>query len=105
MQVNIQKILIGIVLFVALSSCVSMAQAAAEQKVMLMFGGTYCDVYLGDVESALEKVADVKTVDLKSMKGHAIVMVENDKATPDQLVKAVNGVKGDGWHCSAQVMK
>jgi copper chaperone CopZ len=100
-----QRILIEIVLLVALFSCVSMAQAAAEQKVMLMLGGTYCDVYLVDVESALKKVAGVTAVDLKSMKGHAIVMVENDKATANQLVKAVNGVKGDGWHCSAQVMK
>lgn len=100
-----QRIRIGIVLLVALSGCVSLAQAAAEQKVMLMLTGTYCDVYLGEVESALKNVAGVKAVDLKSLKGHAIVMVEHDKATPNQLVKAVNGVKGDGWHCSAQVMK
>jgi copper chaperone CopZ len=78
---------------------------AADQKVMLMLGGTYCDVYLGEVESALKHVAGVKAVDLKSMKGHAIVMVDGDKATAAQLAKAVNGVKGDGWHCTAQVMK
>lgn len=94
-----------IVFLTVLSGGLSMAQGATDQKVMLMLGGTYCDVYLGDVESALKKVAGVKAVDLKSMKGHAIVTVEGDKATSNQLVQAVNGVKGDGWHCSAQVMK
>jgi periplasmic mercuric ion binding protein len=77
----------------------------AEQKVMLMLGGTYCDLYLGEVESALKKLTGVKAVDSKSMKGHTIVMVEGGKTTANQLAQAVNGVKGDGWHCSAEVMK
>jgi copper chaperone CopZ len=72
---------------------------------MLMLGGQYCDLYLGNVESALRKIAGVKAVDLKSMKGHAVVTLEGDKATTKQLAEAVNGVKGEGWHCSAQVMK
>lgn len=81
------------------------AAYGADQKVMLMLGGTYCDLYLGEVESALKKLAGVKVVDLKSMKGHAIVMVEAGKTTTTQLAQAVSGVKGDGWHCSAEVMK
>lgn len=81
------------------------AAYGADQKVMLMLGGTYCELYLGDVESALKKLAGVKAVDFKSMKGHAIVTVEGDKTTSNQLAQAVNGVKGDGWHCSAEVMK
>ncbi len=94
--------LIGVV---ALSVCFHVAQGATEQKVMLMLGGQYCDLYLGDVESRLKKIAGVKAVDLKSMKGHVIVSLESDKSTPKQLAEAVNGVKGEGWHCSAQVMK
>jgi hypothetical protein len=39
------------------------------------------------------------------MPGHAVVEVEPGKAKPDQLVTAVNGVKGSGWQCSAQLMK
>jgi len=78
---------------------------AAEQKVTLMLGGKFCDAYLGDVREALMKVSGVKDVDFKSMKGHAVVKVEGDKAMPDQLAQAVNGVKGDGWHCTAQAMK
>jgi copper chaperone CopZ len=78
---------------------------SAEQKVTLMLGGKFCEAYLGDVRDALTKVPGVKEVDFKSMKGHAVVTVESGKTTPDQLAKTVNGVKGDGWHCTAQAMK
>ncbi|NJN70670.1 MAG: cation transporter [Nitrospira sp.] len=100
-----RKIGIGLMLLGTLCGYLGSVQAAIEQKVMLMLGGQYCDLYLGDVESALKQLPGVKAVDIKSMKGHAIVTVEGDKTTSSQLVKAVNGVKGDGWHCSAQVMK
>jgi hypothetical protein len=29
---------------------------AAEQKVVLMIGGKFCDAYLGDVDAALKKI-------------------------------------------------
>lgn len=83
----------------------SWVQAVADRTVMLMIGGHYCDLYLNEVDSALKKIAGVKAVDLKSMKGHAVVTLEGGKSTAKQLVEAVNGVKGDGWHCSAQIMK
>ncbi len=95
----------SLVLFSALMVGGLGAAYGADQKVMLMLGGTYCDLYLGEVESALKKLAGVKAVDFKSMKGHALVMVEGGKTTTNQLAQAVNGVKGDGWHCSAEVMK
>lgn len=78
---------------------------AAEQKVVLMIGGKFCEAYLGDVETALKKNQGVKTVDLKSMKGHAVVTIDGGKVKAYQLSAAVTGVKGDGWHCTAQVMK
>jgi len=78
---------------------------AAEQKVMLMLGGKFCEAYLGDVESALKKLQGVKAVDFKSMKGHALVTIDGEKVKADHLAAAVNGVKGDGWHCTGQVMK
>lgn len=99
------RLRIGFVSMAIVVGCVGWAQAATERTVMLMLGGQYCDLYLGDVESALKKIAGVKAVDLKSMKGHAVVTLEGDKATTKQLAEAVNGVKGEGWHCSAQVMK
>ena len=78
---------------------------AGEQKVMLMLGGKFCEAYLGDVEASLAKLPGVKAVDLKSMKGHAVVTLDGEKVKADQLVAAVNAVKGDGWHCTGQVMK
>ena len=78
---------------------------AGEEKVMLMVGGKYCDAYVGHVQYALTKVAGVKTVDLKSMKGHAVVTIEPGKVKPEQLVAAVKGVKGDSWYCTGDVMK
>ena len=78
---------------------------AGEEKVMLMLGGKFCDAYLDNVRDALTKVAGVKAVDSKSMKGHAVVTVESGKVKPEQLATAVNRVKGDGWYCTGEVMK
>jgi copper chaperone CopZ len=78
---------------------------AGEQNIALMLGGKFCEAYLGDVETALAKTSGVKAVDLKSMKGHAVVTIDGEKIKADQLAAIVNGVKGDGWHCTGQVMK
>jgi copper chaperone CopZ len=78
---------------------------AAEQKVVLMIGGKFCEAHLGDVETALKRNQGVKAVDFKSMKGHAVVTIDGEKVMAQQLAEAVNGVKGDGWHCTGQVMK
>jgi hypothetical protein len=96
------KILIVVIGLVGMSPATTLA---AEQKVTLMLGGKFCDAYLGDVSDALSKIAGVKNVDLKSMKGHAVVTIDGDKTKPQDLAKAVNSVKGDGWHCTGEVMK
>jgi copper chaperone CopZ len=78
---------------------------AGEQKIILMLGGKFCEAYLGDVDGALVKLSGVKAVDFKSMKGHAVVTIDGGKVKADQLAAAVNGIKGDGWHCTGQAMK
>ena len=78
---------------------------AADQQVILALGGKFCEFYGGDVQTALMKVTGVKAVDLNSKKGHAVVTVDNTKAKPTQLTDAVNAVKGDGWHCKAEIAK
>ena len=78
---------------------------AADQKVTLMLGGKHCDSYLNDVETALKTVPGVKSVDLKSMPGHAVIETDGGKAKPQDLETAVNGVKGSGWNCTGKVMK
>lgn len=82
----------------------SLSVEAAEQKVTLMLGGTSCDLYADAVKGALKKVGGVKGVDMKSLKGHAIVTGDGS-VKPEQLTAAVNGLKGDGWQCQAEVMK
>jgi hypothetical protein len=53
-------------------------------------------------------VKGVIGVDLKSMKGHAIVTHEK-AVTPEALVAAVKAVKGTKmgveWYCTAEMMK
>lgn len=78
---------------------------AGKQKILLMLGGKFCETYLGDVDAALAKLSGVKSVDLKSMKGHAVVTIDGEKVKVDQLAAAVNGVKADGWNCTRQAMK
>ena len=78
---------------------------AADQQVMLALGGNFCEFYGGDVQTALMKVTGVKAVDLNSKKGHAVVTVDSTKVKPTHLTDAVNAVKGDGWHCKAEVVK
>ena len=73
-----------------------------EQKILVMLGGKVCEAYLGDVEVTL---SGVRAVDLKSMKGHAVVTIDGEKVKADQLAAAVNEVKGDGWYCTGQAMK
>jgi copper chaperone CopZ len=93
-------LLLGILLGLWLPGTVG----AAEEKVTLMLGGKFCDLYRGEVEAALKKIPGVLGIDFKSMKGHAIVTTDAGKVKPDQLKSAVNAVKGDGWHCTADIM-
>ncbi len=84
---------------------VALPVVAADQQVTLALGGRLCEFYGGEVQAALMKVNGVKGVDLGSRRGHAIVTMDTDKAKPAQLTAAVNAVKGDGWHCKAEVAK
>ena len=78
---------------------------AGEEKVTLMLGCKFCDGDVGGVEHALRRVAGVKAVVFKSMKGHAVVTVESGTVKLEQLAAAVNGVKGESWYCTGEVMK
>ena len=96
---------LSVVAVIVLAGASMSPALAAEQKVTLMLGGKFCDAYLGEVSDALNKVDGVKNVDLKSMKGHAVVTIDGEKTKSALLAKVVNGVKGDGWHCTGEVMK
>ena len=100
------RVILNMGLGLLLAASVAMPNAfAADQKVTLMLGGKHCDSYLNDVETALKTVPGVKSVDLKSMPGHAVIETDGGKAKPQDLETAVNGVKGSGWNCTGKVMK
>lgn len=102
---KIKRWIVGLAGLFVFGSADLPALSGDQHKVTLMLGGKFCDLYKGEVESALKKIAGVMAVDLKSMKGHAIVTTDPGKVKPDQLAAAVNTLKGDGWHCKAEVMK
>ena len=76
----------------------------ADQKVTLALGGKMCDLYRPSVEAALKKVSGVTALDFKSVKG-SVVVTADASVKPGTLADAVNGVKGEGWHCTAEVKK
>ncbi|MGB4781857.1 hypothetical protein [Candidatus Methylomirabilis sp.] len=78
---------------------------AADRQVVRMLGGESCAKHMRAVGTALKKVEWVKSVDLGSMPGHAIVRAEAGSVKPEQLTAAVGGVKGTNWYCTAEVMK
>jgi hypothetical protein len=81
---------------------------AAEQKTTLMLGGKFCEFYPKEITDAMMAVKGVTGVDLKSMKGHAIV-AHDGSVKPEALVPAMKGVKGTKmgmeWYCTAEAMK
>jgi mercuric ion binding protein len=102
---NIIKLMIAVTVVI---SFVSAQAGAAEQKVTLMLGGKFCEFYPKEITDALMGVKGVTGVDLKSMKGHAIVM-HDGSVKPEVLVETVKGVKGTKtgmeWYCTAEAMK
>ena len=69
-------------------------------QIILKLGGDNCEFYLGAVEAALKKIKGVKEVDLSTQKGHAIIKTNGTLKT-SQVVDAVDGLSGEGWHCDA----
>ena len=88
--------LIGFVCTIATSAF------AGEETVTLMLGGKFCNVYFKDVRDALTNVDGVKAIDLKSIKGHAVVTVDSRKVEPEQLATAVSTVKIDSWYSTGR---
>jgi periplasmic mercuric ion binding protein len=58
-----------------------------------MLSDKFGNAYLKDVRDALTNEDGVKAIDLKSIKGHAMVTVDSRKVEPKQLATAVSTVK------------
>ena len=102
---SITKLVIAMAFGVAL---IAVQVGAADQKTTLMLGGKFCEFYPKEITDALMGVKGVQAVDLKSMKGHAVVM-QDGTVKPETLVTAMKGVKGTKmgmeWYCTAEAMK
>jgi len=95
----------GVALVCGILLAILPAAAAEDKQITLMLGGKFCEFYPDNIKQALTALSGVKAVDLNSKKGHAIVTVDPSKTKPKELTAAVNKVKGEGWHCTAEVMK
>jgi len=101
---KIRKLVIGATVVIALAS----GQAgAAEKQVTLMLGGKSCESHPKEIMEALTGIKGVSGVDLKSMKGHALVK-QDGTVKPESLVEAIKSVKdtktGMDWYCTAEPM-
>ena len=82
--------------------------SAAEQNTTLMLGGKSCTSHSKEITAALMGVKGVKEVDLKSMKGHAIV-THDETVKPEALVDALmknakGNENGKEWSCTGEAM-
>lgn len=80
-------------------------EQASAPEVTLKLGGQFCESYADAITSALMQVEGVKAVDLESKKGHAVVTGDPEAMKAGQLKDAITGVKGEGWHCEATIVK
>ncbi len=92
-------VLIGVMgLFLSMSGV-----HAAEKTVTLSLGGQYCSYYPDDIRHALSKVPGVSSVHFNADKSK--VIITGKKLSAENLVSAVNKVKGDGWNCEAAIAR
>lgn len=90
----------------ALQGCGGESQQVSlkERTGTLKLGAEFCDAYLGKVQTALKTIQGVENVDLQSQKGHALVTAQGS-VTSKQLTTAVDALEGDGWSCTAELVK
>lgn len=79
-------------------------EGGGEPRVTLQLGGKFCEAYPDAINSALMNVEGVQTVDLTSKKGSVVITGDPGTMKVRNLTNAVNGVKGQGWHCEADVV-
>lgn len=72
------------------------------EKIRVRLDGRFRGEHLKAIERVLKRLVGVKSVNLSSMKGHAIVEVTSDKVRSCHLVDAIETVRGPGWHCTAE---
>jgi hypothetical protein len=79
-------------------------RTGSEKRAVLSLTGQFCEFYLPQVGTALERVPGVIGVDFKTVKGGAVVTYESGKLSPVALLSAISSVKGDGYFCKGKVV-
>ncbi len=80
-------------------------EPAGRPEVTLKLGGKFCEMYPDAITSALMTVDGVKRVDLRSKKGHAVVTGDPAVMRTRDVAQALDAVKGEGWHCEAEIVR
>lgn len=96
---RLRNLVIGLTILLS-TACESGSVAGPE--VMIKLGGKFCEMYPDALTSALQQVAGVEGVDLETREGYAIVTGKAGAMKLADLEEAVNGVRGEGWHCKAE---
>lgn len=91
----------GFVLMILLSAACEPGSVAGPEATIKL-GGKFCEMYPDALTAALQRVDGVETVDLEKRKGYAIVTGQAGAMSLADLRDAVNGLRGEGWHCEAE---
>lgn len=78
---------------------------AAGARIALSLTGEACAPQREAIETTLSQMPGVRAVDLRSVPGHVLIDVEEDRVTTDQLAAAVNGLAAQRGSCTAEVMQ
>ncbi len=95
---------LAFVLMILLSAACESGSVAGPE-VAIKLGGKFCAMYPDAITTALQRVDGVEAVDLESRKGYAIVTGKAGAMKLADLRKAVNGARGEGWHCEAELVE
>ena len=78
---------------------------AAKQSVVLTISGRYCKFHIFEVTESLKRVSGVLGVDLDSVHGYVVVVMNPGKVNPDHILSAVRQIKGDGYYCKGEFQR
>jgi heavy-metal-associated domain-containing protein len=99
-----QTIILAMLFGLGLMSSVTLG---ADEELVIMLGGEGCESHPEQITKVLMAQKGIKSVDLKKMKGHAVVTSEGS-TKPEALVKIIQGLKGSNngveWSCDAMIM-
>ena len=96
---------IGSLAISVLTSLLYTSAEAATQRVALMLSGPSCEEDQKAIRQDLEMMHGVKAVDLLSLRGFALLDVDAETASPDELISAVNREHREPRQCRAQIME